>query len=97
LHAEGPDVKCQLRRVKIPPSSCRKPTIPLLAENASDLIHTVDALLGESTKSFHIILFVYGLYVRQAIITGERKNLHCPQLDHHDADGLAGQKTWKTS
>jgi hypothetical protein len=34
---------------------------------------------------------------RQAIITGENKSLHCPQLDHHDADGLAGQKTWRTT
>jgi hypothetical protein len=25
------------------------------------------------------------------------KNLHCPQLDHNDADGLAGQRTWRTT
>jgi hypothetical protein len=25
------------------------------------------------------------------------KRLHCPQLDHHDADGLAGHKTWSTT
>jgi hypothetical protein len=25
------------------------------------------------------------------------KSLHCPQLDHHDADGLAGHKTWRTA
>jgi hypothetical protein len=25
------------------------------------------------------------------------KSLHCPQLDHHDADGLAGHKTWRTT
>jgi hypothetical protein len=25
------------------------------------------------------------------------KSLHCPQLDHHDADGLAGHKTWWTT
>jgi hypothetical protein len=25
------------------------------------------------------------------------KSLHCPQLYHHDADGLAGQKTWRTT
>jgi hypothetical protein len=25
------------------------------------------------------------------------KRLHCPQLDHHDADGLAGNKTWRTA
>jgi hypothetical protein len=24
------------------------------------------------------------------------KSLHCPQLDHHDADGLAGHNTWRT-
>jgi hypothetical protein len=31
-------------------------------------------------------------------IRGERqKPLHCPQLDHHDADGLAGHKTWRTA
>jgi hypothetical protein len=23
--------------------------------------------------------------------------LHCPQLDHHDADGLAGHKTLRTT
>jgi hypothetical protein len=34
---------------------------------------------------------------RQAIITGERQKTPLPQLDHHDADGLAGQKTWKTT
>jgi hypothetical protein len=27
----------------------------------------------------------------------DRKSLHCPQLDHHDADGLAGHKTWRTA
>jgi hypothetical protein len=32
-------------------------------------------------------------YVRHAIITGVDKSLYCPQLDHHDADGLAGQIT----
>jgi hypothetical protein len=36
-------------------------------------------------------------YVRQAIITSERQKPHCPQFDYHDADGLAGQKTWKTT
>jgi hypothetical protein len=25
------------------------------------------------------------------------KSLHCPQLDHHDADGLAGYKDWRTA
>jgi hypothetical protein len=25
------------------------------------------------------------------------KSLHCPLLDHHDADGLAGEKTWRTT
>jgi hypothetical protein len=25
------------------------------------------------------------------------KSHHCPQLDHHDADGLAGHKTWRTT
>jgi hypothetical protein len=25
------------------------------------------------------------------------KSLRCPQLDHHDADGLAGHKTWRTT
>jgi hypothetical protein len=25
------------------------------------------------------------------------KSLYCPQLDHHDADGLAGHKTWRTT
>jgi hypothetical protein len=25
------------------------------------------------------------------------KSLHCPQLDHYDADGLAGHKTWWTA
>jgi hypothetical protein len=25
------------------------------------------------------------------------KSLHCPQLDHHDADGLAGHKDWRTT
>jgi hypothetical protein len=25
------------------------------------------------------------------------KSLHCPQLDHHDTDGLAGHKTWRTT
>jgi hypothetical protein len=25
------------------------------------------------------------------------KSLHWPQLDHHDADGLAGHKTWRTA
>jgi hypothetical protein len=25
------------------------------------------------------------------------KSLHGPQLDHHDADGLAGHKTWRTT
>jgi hypothetical protein len=25
------------------------------------------------------------------------KSLHCPQLDHHDADGLAGHKAWRTT
>jgi hypothetical protein len=25
------------------------------------------------------------------------KSLHCPQPDHHDADGLAGHKTWRTT
>jgi hypothetical protein len=25
------------------------------------------------------------------------KSLHCPQLDHHDVDGLAGHKTWRTT
>jgi hypothetical protein len=25
------------------------------------------------------------------------KSLHCPQLDHHDADGLADHKTWRTT
>jgi hypothetical protein len=25
------------------------------------------------------------------------KSLHCPQLNHHDADGLAGHKTWRTA
>jgi hypothetical protein len=25
----------------------------------------------------------------------QTSNVHCPQLDHHDADGLAGQKTWR--
>jgi hypothetical protein len=24
------------------------------------------------------------------------KNLHCPQLDHHDADGLVAQKLGST-
>jgi hypothetical protein len=23
------------------------------------------------------------------------KSLHCPQLNHHNADGLAGHKTWR--
>jgi hypothetical protein len=27
----------------------------------------------------------------------KKYSLHCPQLDHHDADGLAGQKTWRTT
>jgi hypothetical protein len=27
----------------------------------------------------------------------QTKSLHCPQLDHHDADGLAGHKTWRTA
>jgi hypothetical protein len=27
----------------------------------------------------------------------EIESLHYPQLDHHDADGLAGQKTWRTT
>jgi hypothetical protein len=35
---------------------------------------------------------------RQAIIKQAKdKSLHCPQLDHHDADGLAGHKTWRTT
>jgi hypothetical protein len=25
------------------------------------------------------------------------KSLHYPQLDHHDADGLAGHKAWRTA
>jgi hypothetical protein len=25
------------------------------------------------------------------------KSLYCPQLDHHDADELAGHKTWRTT
>jgi hypothetical protein len=25
------------------------------------------------------------------------KSLHCPQLDHHDADRLAGHKAWRTA
>jgi hypothetical protein len=25
------------------------------------------------------------------------KSLHCPQLDHHDADVLAGHKAWRTA
>jgi hypothetical protein len=25
------------------------------------------------------------------------KIFHCPQLDHHDADGLPGHKTWRTT
>jgi hypothetical protein len=25
------------------------------------------------------------------------KSLHCPQLDQHDADGLAGHKDWRTA
>jgi hypothetical protein len=25
------------------------------------------------------------------------ESLHCPQLDHHDPDGLAGQKTCRTT
>jgi hypothetical protein len=25
------------------------------------------------------------------------KSLHSPQLDHHDTDGLAGHKTWRTT
>jgi hypothetical protein len=25
------------------------------------------------------------------------KIFRCPQLDHHDADELAGQKTWRTT
>jgi hypothetical protein len=25
------------------------------------------------------------------------KSLYCPQLDHHNADGLAGLKTWRTT
>jgi hypothetical protein len=27
----------------------------------------------------------------------KNKSHHCPQLDHHDADGLAGQKSWRTT
>jgi hypothetical protein len=30
--------------------------------------------------------------------SNNNKSLHCPQLDHHDADGLTGQKkTWRTT
>jgi hypothetical protein len=37
--------------------------------------------------------YIATAYVRQAIITRRMtKSLHCPQLDHHEADGLAGQK-----
>jgi hypothetical protein len=36
-------------------------------------------------------------YVRQAIITGERQKPPLPTAHHHDADGLAGQKTWRTT
>jgi hypothetical protein len=34
---------------------------------------------------------------RQAITGEKQKSLHCPQLDHQDADGLAGHKTWRTA
>jgi hypothetical protein len=36
-------------------------------------------------------------YVRQAIKQAKDKSLHCPQLDHNDADELAGQTTWRTT
>jgi hypothetical protein len=25
------------------------------------------------------------------------KSLHCPQLDHHDVEGLAGHKAWRAA
>jgi hypothetical protein len=38
-----------------------------------------------------------GTKKRQAITGVKTKSLHYPQLDHHDADGLAGHKTWRTT
>jgi hypothetical protein len=34
---------------------------------------------------------------RQAVTGVKTKSLHCPQLDHHDADGLAGHQAWRTT
>jgi hypothetical protein len=44
---------------------------------------------------FYLLVVVW--VVLQVFWSAKDKNLHCPQLDHHDADGLAGQKTWRTT
>jgi hypothetical protein len=48
---------------------------------------------------FHMSLFVTTGIELKSVTSNRRKtkSLHCPQLDHHDTDGLAGHKTWRTA